>query len=107
MSEEMELARKHVELLTEKRTSREIARFLESEGVRGIRKVGQLCAISAWLREKVPGVHFLTGYGGVQIRQKGTGLGAEYINVDNTPAMATFITAFDRGQYPKLVKEVP
>lgn len=104
MSEELELARKHLELLVEMKTSREIARFLESEGVRGVKKIPQICAISVWLTDKVSGITVDTRYSRVTVREL---RGLEQFRILSTPAMNTFLRAFDRGQYPKLVKEIP
>ena len=104
MSDEQELARKHLDLLVEMKTSREIARFLESEGVQGVKKIPQICAISAWLTDKVSGITVNTMYSGVRVREL---KGLDGFRIPSTPAMNTFLHAFDRGQYPKLVKEVP
>lgn len=85
-------------------TSQEIAEYLQSEGVKGLRASSDRCAIAVWVQD-LTGQQVLVNPGGMYtlVLNDETGIMGYKEQFENTEAMYEFICMFDSGQYPDLI----
>lgn len=84
-------------------TADEIAQFFIGEGIRAEKCNALGCVISKWLHEMTGDTSIITNSRSIG-RYLTSGDGFEFLSVVafHTPAMAEFVTRFDRGNYAEL-----
>lgn len=81
-------------------TPGEIAKYLESCGIRACRRDASACAISQWMRNQT-GLRIRTNYAEVGVLKPFSSFDTTE-SESHTPAMSQFARNFDSGDYPDL-----